>query len=452
MSRTNSPWIHQLILNRKQESLNQDISTDIAVIGGGIAGVSTAYFILKYTKFNVTLLEGYKIAHGATGHNAGQVVSYFEQPFSQLAQQYGIKLATKAQDSINDAWDLLEEIYRDTNLDAPFWQFTGYAGCTNIDRLTLHLENKYIRSHLGFGQDRALIADDFKDLHKIPEKYTSVYSLVPRSYILSLLETKDENFIAALPAKKGCLNSALFCHKLVEWMLIKYKDRFSLYEHTPIVKVITRENDTLLQTVKYQVQAKKTILCTNGFEYFQIENVHGKDINIPFHGYVSGIVGYMAGYITPLTKPATAISYLKGSSPQDPYIYLTRRMYHDVNQKKSMLICIGGPEIPIEEGRKYDRLHEYSETALKEIDSFLHTSYVYPPNVSMEYSFLWHGLMGYTKTGVRMIGPEPKNPHLLYNLGCNGVGILPSLYGGRRISKYLLRGKLSPSIFDPPDL
>ena len=63
--------------------------------------------------------------------------------------------------------------------------------------------------------------------------------------------------------------------------------------------------------------------------------------------------------------------------------------------------------------------------------------------------FSWKGLMGYTPNGIRIIGPDPANRSLLYNLGCNGIGILPSLYGGKRIARYVNGETLEPSIFDP---
>ena len=67
------------------------------------------------------------------------------------------------------------------------------------------------------------------------------------------------------------------------------------------------------------------------------------------------------------------------------------------------------------------------------------------------YDYHWHGLMGYTRSRLRMIGAEPRNPVLLYNLGCNGVGFMPSIYGGQRIARMLAGDDLGPSIFDPPD-
>ena len=57
--------------------------------------------------------------------------------------------------------------------------------------------------------------------------------------------------------------------------------------------------------------------------------------------------------------------------------------------------------------------------------------------------------MGYMDGGVRVIGAHPDHPRLLYNLGCNGVGFLPSIYGGERMARILAGERLPPSIFDP---
>jgi hypothetical protein len=57
-------------------------------------------------------------------------------------------------------------------------------------------------------------------------------------------------------------------------------------------------------------------------------------------------------------------------------------------------------------------------------------------------------LMGYTANGLRLVGFEKRNSVLMYNLGCNGIGILPAIWGGLRISN-LLNGEKSESLFDP---
>jgi glycine/D-amino acid oxidase-like deaminating enzyme len=57
--------------------------------------------------------------------------------------------------------------------------------------------------------------------------------------------------------------------------------------------------------------------------------------------------------------------------------------------------------------------------------------------------------MGYIDSGLRVVGAHPRHERLLYNLGCNGVGFLPSIYGGHRIARLLEGDDLAPSVFDP---
>ncbi len=59
--------------------------------------------------------------------------------------------------------------------------------------------------------------------------------------------------------------------------------------------------------------------------------------------------------------------------------------------------------------------------------------------------------MGFTPNGIRLVGPEPLNPILYYNLGCNGVGLLPSIYGGLKIAQHISGQKVAASMFDPLD-
>lgn len=75
----------------------------MVIVGGGIAGVVTAFFTLRDTNKTVILLEADKIAHGATGHNAGQLASYFERPLWELVEEFGLELAINGQRSVESA-------------------------------------------------------------------------------------------------------------------------------------------------------------------------------------------------------------------------------------------------------------------------------------------------------------------------------------------------------------
>jgi len=193
------------------------------------------------------------------------------------------------------------------------------------------------------------------------------------------------------------------------------------------------------------------VLCTNGFEKITIINEAGLDINTKFHHTVQGVVGFMSGYLKKYDKPPIAISYMvKGDSTlEGDYYYLTRRQFEHEENSDLNLISVGGPEIVLEDTALYESDQDYPAEAEASIDAFVKSYFEQNLKKEINYEFKWHGLMGYTTNGIRLVGVEPKNPVLLYNLGCNGIGILPSIYGGKRISQILNGEKLEPSIFDP---
>ena len=58
---------------KKWKSIDKDIETDICIIGGGLAGLSTAYYTGLRT--DVTVLEKDRICNSTSGKNTGKVTS-----------------------------------------------------------------------------------------------------------------------------------------------------------------------------------------------------------------------------------------------------------------------------------------------------------------------------------------------------------------------------------------
>lgn len=439
-----SPWLDQLQPDRPHYTLERNVECDIAVVGGGIAGISTAYFLLKHTKATVVLVEAGRLAHGATGHNAGQVVSYFERQLPELAEEYGEELAVQAQTGIESAWGLLEDIVSDCALPTPFYRCQGYSGWSTIEQIVQRLEDKRLRRKHGLTQEPLLVTLNPKVLKEIPRELMEYALPVPHSVVLDAIVSDDTTFIAADTEPKGCLNSALFCEQLAAAMLKHYGDRLTIAEKLPVTDVILRGADADLLTTGPQITTKRVVLCTNGFENFRIANLDGEPVDPSFHDTVAGVIGYMAGYTEKRGGGATAISYVRDNRVTDAYHYLTRRP----SGEGESLLCLGGPERLLPAGGIYEREAPFPADIEEELERALVGVYR-DRDPSAKRSFLWHGLMGYTPNRMRRIGYEPKNRVLLYNLGCNGVGILPSIYGGKRIAQLLAGHELPDSIFDP---
>jgi glycine/D-amino acid oxidase-like deaminating enzyme len=449
-----SPWVHQLNKERKIIELTSDVNTDIAIVGAGIAGIATAFFLLKHTNKNIVILEKNKVAHGATGHNAGQVVSYFERALYDIAKEFGDQQTFEAQSAIDSAWDLLSSIYTDAKLSVPLSRFVGHDGYSTLDQLLEALKDLEFRKNNKLPVLDAYIAENSPFLSSIPESYKTFFTIVPHKEILTRLETEDKKFSAVISYQKGTLNSALFCEEVLEYLLRNYKERCVLYEHVSVNRVVLHDNLALLDTGFHMVSCRRIILCTNGFENMNIIDGSGLSLDIRFHKDVTGIVARMSGYLEGYNKPPTAISYsvdekVGFDNMSDPYYYLTRRMYEFEKGTHHNLVCVGGPQHSIADREEYIYEYEYPEEVQKELDDFIKKTYDTDPNHKIDYKFTWHGLMGYTSNQIRRIGAEIKNPVLMYNLGCNGIGILPSIFGGKRIADMIAGKEVVPMIFDP---
>jgi hypothetical protein len=470
MKKNYSPWIHQLNRQREEVKVSSNIKTDIVIIGGGIAGVSTAYYILKNTKENVILLDANKVGHGASGHNAGQLTTYFERPLSDIASEFGVDMACTGQKNIESAWGLLEEIGQDVKLETQIHRFTGYAGMSTLQQVLLHLTDNMIRYDGGITVERMLISDTFEYLDQIPSVYSHLFEVSSHQNILNLLETNNTEYIATLAYRKGVTNSARICEEIITHLLDNYPNRFEVFENSPINRIFLKEESVKLEILfkkeemlvdgfnhaDFILESKKVILCTNGFEGFDIINNFGEEVNTRFHNNINGRVNYMSAYLDNISEDPVAISYFskdslidanKGTITGEQYFYITRRP-HVKDGVEMGLISTGGPENILKVGEIYNRGDTCEEWAERDIDNFLKKNYQKHKGEKVVYDFCWHGLLGYTNSGIRMIGAEPKNKNLIYNLGCNGVGIMPSIYGSKKVSQIINGEVLPKSIFD----
>ncbi|RPJ53671.1 MAG: FAD-binding oxidoreductase, partial [Methanobacteriota archaeon] len=380
-----------------------------------------------------------------------QIVGAFERPLSEIAAEFGFEQAIAAQRALFDAWDILDDMYRAAALTVPVWRFTGHIGFTQMAQLRQHCEMLALFERGGLPVAPVMVAEEPDVLEQLPEECRKHCTAVPHARILEVLETTEKAFIAAGGAKVGCLNSALFCEELTGYLLASYAERFLLGEHSAVREcVVDRAGGRIYAlTGRHTVTARHVVFCTNGFRSYTIRDARGNLLWDP-EDDVRGIVGYMAGYQEIPRRDPTAVRYhpLMLRHHTDPYFYLTRRPY-TIGPDDLSLVAIGGPEVYLLPGTPYQPQYSYDSEALAEIDDFVASTYRQPAGGTLDPAFMWHGQMGYTPGEIRWIGPDPDIPGIIYNLGCNGIGILPSIYGGKRIAEYLLTGTHEPSIFDP---
>jgi gamma-glutamylputrescine oxidase len=86
--------------------LDGDVAVDVAIIGGGITGVSAALHLAE-RGYNVALVEAEHIGWGASGRNGGQALPGFGASETKVKSLVGAERAKKLWDMSMEAVDLL---------------------------------------------------------------------------------------------------------------------------------------------------------------------------------------------------------------------------------------------------------------------------------------------------------------------------------------------------------
>ena len=107
------------------------VECDIAVVGGGLAGLSAA-LDLSRKGYSVVLLEAREVGWGASGRNGGQAIHGLACDQAEIESQLGLDDARKVWQMTLEALTLLRERMAEHNIDGD-WR-DGYLGLATTAR------------------------------------------------------------------------------------------------------------------------------------------------------------------------------------------------------------------------------------------------------------------------------------------------------------------------------
>ena len=211
-----------------KETNNQKINnlkTDILIIGGGITGLSTAYF-LKDTNKKITLIDKSHLASGITSKTTAKI-SYLEQDiYRKLKTIYGNTVSKLYYDSRKEAILLLTTIIKDNHIDCDLEKVSSIL-FTNDDNYInkLNQEKKLITSYgehpkeyhdnfikHGFIVDNTYVFNPIKYLNSITKIIKSKVSIYENTIATSIKEA-DNQYIVITDKGKIIANTIIIaCH------------------------------------------------------------------------------------------------------------------------------------------------------------------------------------------------------------------------------------------------
>ncbi len=222
-------------------TLTEEIAVDTCIIGGGITGVST---LLELTEKGqqAILLEGSKIAFGASGRNGGQVIAGYACGMGVFIEQFGIDQAQFFWDVGIEAVDIVKERISKHHIQCD-WQ-DGYATLAIKERQLNDLQ------HL---QDEAKLFG--AHVFELWDKATTEKHIASTHYIGALYD-----------ANSGHLHPMNYCLGLAKAAL---NMGAVIYEQSPVIKVQMIDGMAHIDTKEGKVIAKNLVLAANVY----IENL-----------------------------------------------------------------------------------------------------------------------------------------------------------------------------------
>lgn len=220
-----SIWLKGL-KTKKEKPLKENIDTDILIIGGGITGITTAYF-LKDSSYTVTLVDMNEIGYGQTSKSTGKLTylqGYYLNDIEKINDTDTVINYINAQ---KDAMEIVKSIIIDNNIKCNYESNNSFIFTNNKSNIykIKNIEKILKKAKISYKKQR------------LPIGLSSIYSI-----------KVDDTAV---------FNPVLYLQELKRLLLEKIK----IYENTKINNIEKKNNYYLAYTDKYFIKTKKIVFA-----------------------------------------------------------------------------------------------------------------------------------------------------------------------------------------------
>jgi gamma-glutamylputrescine oxidase len=349
--------------------LKEPLKVDVVVVGGGIAGLSAAQRFHE-CGFSVALLEKNFCGSGASGKSSGFITPDSEFSLHNLLKFYGEDTGKKLWEFACNGVNFIEQNIKKYNLTCDYQRQDTLVVATSDRAFKKSIEPEH----------RARTALNYKS------------TLYPKEHLSSVLNSEGYYGGVQYGDTFG-IGAYRYCQEMKN---VLQNAGVFIYEETPVIALTNNGVKTVYSTVS----TDRVVVCIDRF----ITHL-GKLLNEIYH------VQTFLMMSAPLTE-----TQVKSLFPtQNLMVWDTDLIYNYFRLTGDNRLMLGGARLLSTYAREEQH---HNKKIIKKLITYFTKKF---PQLSVQFDYIWPGIIGITKDIIPIAGPDLSLPHVYYISGAAGL-------------------------------
>jgi len=376
-------------------ALQGDLKVDIAIIGAGFTGLSTAYNLRKQDPgLSVAVLEAEVVGFGASGRNGGFSMTLFGLEPAVTKLLFSHEKTVEAHRYMERSVDYVDDLIKEHDLQSDYW-FPGFLRAATTSGYVNRIQH---------------------DLELLTSMGITGISWIDEGEIKK--EVNSPRFLGGWwEPRSGLLNPAKHVRELKR---IAIQLGAKVYEETPVLE-IQRDADFTLTTHHGKIIAKKVIFATNAYSHL-IPQLKRKQIPAFTHMIVT----------EPLSQAQlNEIGWKNRQGIED-----ARNLVHYFRLTIDNRLTIGGSDVSLAYGGDMER--DMNNDTFTQLENDI--LWLFPHLKGIRITHRWGGPVSVPLQMAPAIG-YLGDERAMYSLGCVGHGVSMTHLNGCTLADLALERK-----------
>ncbi len=349
--------------------VTNDIQVDVAVVGGGMAGLSAAQ-CFRQKGFSVALLEKTYCGAGASGKSSGFITSNSEFALIDFIRLFGKEAALQLWQFAESGVAFIKKNIEDFGIHADYQVQDTLVVATNDRKFRRFIETE----------------------HHARQEFSYPSKLYVRDTLAKLLNSPSYSGGIIYGNSFG-INGYLYCQGMKR---VLGEHGVDIYEETPVIGV----DASGLRTPGGLVKADQIVFCIDRF--------------LPELGKLTHEI-YHAQTFLMMSSPLSDANVQKIFPERPVMVWDTDLIYHYYRLAGQNRLLLGGGSLWSTYARQAQHDNEYM---YKSLNNYAKSAF---PEVDITFEYMWPGLIGITKDIMPIAGPDRDLKNIYYVSGAAGL-------------------------------